>query len=228
MRIRKLAFVTVSLLVLAACHRTPQPSDNETSAEASASAPAPEVHKVPPIADQPLACDYPVAHDATAESLLAKYGDDAVVGKLNGDDGFITDGVILYRGYAEQRIEVTFWDKKMQHIRAVRLGEDATAWKGPQGLHYGSTIGEVAGDNGNLTLSGYSYEDGGYVANLDGGPLASLPGGCKLNLRISPLRSERNSVPFGDPGDDEVTPNDERLKDLHLSVSRMQIAWPKP
>jgi len=208
----------VSLVVLAAC--TQQKSEENPSQSSSEAAPA-EPHP----ADQgALSCDYPVKHDATAEQLLAKYGDDAVIGLVETPDAGTTNGVILWRGYPKQRIEVTFWDKEQTHVRAVRLGQEATAWKGPSGVRYGTSLADLASANGAFTLDHYSWDDGGYLADLGDGQLGKLPGGCSLSVRLKPQAGKRNDAPYGDDGFDW---NDDRLSDLGLTVSRMEIDWPK-
>ncbi len=208
----------VSLLVLAACSQ--QKTEEQPSQSSSEAAPA-----QPHPADQgALSCDYPVAHDATAEQLLAKYGDDAVVGLVETPDAGTTNGVILWRGYPRQRIEITFWDKEQTHIRAVRLGQEATAWKGPSGVHYGTSLEDLASANGAFTLDRYNWDDGGYLADLGDGQLGKLSGGCSLSVRLAPRADKRNDAPYGDDGFDW---NDDRLAGLGLHVSRMEIDWPK-
>jgi len=209
-----------SLLVLAAC--TQQKTEDEAQSEASSAVAPAEPHP----ADQgALSCDYPVGHDATAEQLLAKYGDDAVVGLVETPDAGTTNGVILWRGYPKQRIEITFWDKEQTHIRAVRLGQEATAWNGPAGLHYGSPLDDVASANGAFTLDHYNWDDGGYLADLGDGQLGKLPGGCSLSVRLKPAAGKRHDAPYGDDGFDW---NDDRLSGLGLTVARMEVDWPKP
>ncbi|WP_443749746.1 hypothetical protein [Asticcacaulis solisilvae] len=211
--------VIASLVVLAACtqHKTEEQSSQESSPAAAPAEPHP--------ADQgALSCDYPVKHDATAEQLLAKYGDDAVVGLVETPDAGTTNGVILWRGYPKQRIEITFWDKEQTHIRAVRLGQEATAWKGPSGLHYGSSIEDVASANGAFALERYNWDDGGYLGDLGDGRLAKLPGGCGLSVRLAPQADKRHDAPYNDDGFDW---NDDRVAGLGLTVSRMEIDWPK-
>lgn len=222
-----LVAAVVPLLLLAACNRFNQKSQEGESASSQAVPTPPEPPKLS-VADKPLACDWPVAPDATADSLLKQYGDDAVVGPLEGPNATVIKGVILFRRDSKQRIEVTFWDKKMQHVATVRLGQEATAWQGPQGLHYGSSLGEVMGANGSLGLGNYNWDDGGYFADLGEGPLSKLSGGCRLSLRLRPQSDKRDDVPYTSMDEDEIDGNDERLPPLGLTVARMGIAWQKP
>lgn len=142
------------------------------------------------------------------------------------DNAGIRDGVILFRAEPEQRIEVTFHDKEMTQIATVRLGEDATAWKGPEGLHYGSTVADVLSANGNFALDRFSWEDGGYNADLDKGRLAELWGGCGLSLRLKPTPEAHKSM--GDLLEEDSLPaNDERVAPLGATVSHMAVTWPK-
>ncbi len=210
-----LALATV--LLLNACNQAP-PSTQDQSGASSAAAPKP--------ADKALSCDWPVAKGETADSLLKRYGDEAVVGPLAGDDAAVTDGVILFRAEPDQRIEVTFHDKAMTKIASVRLGEDAVAWKGPNGLHLGSSLADAVSANGAFALNRFSWEDGGYNADLTKGRLASLPGGCALSLRLKPTPEAHKAM--GDLlEEDDVASNDERVTALGATVAHMAVTWPK-
>jgi len=211
------ALAVGALLSLAACDREPQ-STQEQSGTTSAAAPKP--------ADKALSCDWPVTKGETAESLLAKYGDDAVVGPLAMDNATSRDGVILFRAEIDQRIEITFHDKEMTKVASVRLGEDATAWKGPKGLHLGSPLADVTSANGAFALDRFSWEDGGYNADVDDGRLGQLPGGCALSLRLKPTEEGHKSM--GNLlEEDEVPSSDERVAPLGATVVHMAVTWPK-
>ncbi len=205
-----------AVLLLNACNQSP-PSTQEQSG-ASSVAPKP--------ADKALTCDWPVAKGETAESLLKKYGGEAVVGPLADDDATVTDGVILFRAEPDQRIEVTFHDKAMTQIATVRLGEDAASWKGPKGLHLGSSLGDVVSANGAFALKRFSWDDGGYKADLSKGSLGQLAGGCALSLRLKPTPEAHKAM--GDLlEEDEVASNDERVTALGATVAHMAVTWPK-
>lgn len=208
-----LGLSAVSLIVLASCSE-PQSTQDQTDASSEA---APE----PRVSDQPLNCTYPVKPDATAESLLAEYGERAVTGMLSMPDNEVVDGVILFRDQPDERIEVIFRDKEMTKVAEVRLGEDAAAWHGPGGIGKGTTLAEVQKVNGPFLMSGFRFDWGGEVTDWRGGKLETLDGGCALKLRLQlPPGAKASS-------DEEIESNDERLNGLGPAVADMAIVWKK-
>jgi hypothetical protein len=212
--LRLLALGAVSLLALASCNE-PQSTQDQVAASGTE---APE----PRVSDQPLSCTYPVKPDATAESLLAEYGERAVTGMLSLPDNEVVDGIILFRDQPDERIEVIFRDKEMTKVAEVRLGEDATAWHGPGGIGKGATLAEVQKANGPFLMSGFRFDWGGEVSDWRGGKLEKLEGGCALKLR---LRLPPGTKPSND---DEIESNDEQLEGLDPTVADMAITWKKP
>lgn len=211
--LRLLALGAVSLLILASC-TDPQSTQDQTDASSEA---APE----PRVSDQPLSCDYPVKPDATAESLLAEYGERAVTGLLSMPDNEVVNGVVLFRDKPDERIEVIFRDKEMTKVAEVRLGEAATAWRGPGGVGKGTTLAEVQAANGPFLMSGFRFDWGGEVIDWRGGKLETFEGGCALKLRLQLPAGAKASA------DEEIESSDERLKGLDPAVVDMAIVWKK-
>lgn len=209
------ALGAVSLLILASCTE-PQSTQDQTDASSEA---APEAR----VSDQPLTCTYPVKPDATAESLLAEYGERAATGMLSMPDNEVVDGVILFRDQPDERIEVIFRDKEMTKVALVRLGEDATAWRGPDGIGKGTILADVQKANDAVfQMSGFRFDWGGEVTDWRGGKLARLDGGCALKLRLQLPAGAKASA------DDEIESNDEQLNGLDPAVTDMAINWKKP
>jgi hypothetical protein len=212
-KFRLLVLGVASLMVLAAC-TDPQSTQDQVAAS---SAEAPE----PRVSDQPLSCDYPVKPGATAESLLADYGERAATGLLSLPDNKVVDGIVLFRDQPDERIEVIFRDKEMTQVAEVRLGEDATAWRGPGEVRKGETLAQVQTANGPFLMSGFRFDWGGEIIDWHGGKLEKLDGGCALKLRLRlPAHAMASS-------DDEIESDDERLMGLDVAVTDMAIAWPK-
>ena len=212
--LRLLALAAASLLVLASCTE-PQSTQDQTDASSEA---APE----PRVSDQPLTCTYPVKPDATAESLLAEYGERAATGMLSMPDNEVVDGIVLFRDQPDERIEVIFRDKEMTKVAEVRLGEEATAWRGPGGVGKGTTLAEVQKVNGPFLMSGFRFDWGGEVTDWRGGRLETLAGGCALKLRLKLPPGVKASP------DEEIESNDERLDGLNPAVADMAVVWKKP
>jgi hypothetical protein len=211
--LRLLVWGGVSLLVLASCTE-PESTQDQTNASSEA---APE----PRVSDQALTCTYPVKPDATAESLMAEYGERAVTGLLSMPDNAVVDGVVLFRDQPDERIEVIFRDKEMTKLAEVRLGQDATAWHGPGGVRKGMKLNEVQAANGPFRMSGFRFDWGGEVIDWHGGKLETLDGGCALKLRLQLPAGAKASA------EEEIESNDERLNGLDPAVADVAIVWKK-
>ena len=60
-------------------------------------------------------------------------------------------------------------------------------WKGPKGLRLGLALAALEKLNGKpFRLSGFDQPDGSAVLDWQGGALATLPGGCKVGIRLAP------------------------------------------
>ena len=207
----------LSLLGLAACspHKPAAPA-----ADASSAAPvaAPVVHT--------LDCTRPVPMRTPATQVAKTYGAAASAGDLDGPEGTKFKGVTLNPGSKTERLDLSWWDDAQSVVSMVRAREDGKAWTGPGGIHVGSTLAEVEAANGKpFSISGFGWDYGGYVTDLKGGALASLPGGCSLQLRFD----SGEVVPDGISGDGvTVASDDPRVRKYAPVVTEMAIGWPLP
>lgn len=210
----------LSLLGLAACspHKTVPTATEASSAAATTAAVSNDFN-----------CNAPVGPRDSAKALMAKYGADAAIGMINGAEGMQVKGLILYGNDPKRRLEITYWDDAMEHVSSVAPGAAAKAWTGPDGLHLGSTVAEVTAANGKpFDISGFDWDYGGYVTDLRGGALASLPGGCSLQLRFD-HPDFNGTMPDGISGDGvTVSSDDKRITAYQPVVTEIAVGWPLP
>ena len=210
-------------LGVAACspHKTASPQ-----AATSSGAPAPAVAVAAPTT---FDCASPVGPNDSAKALMAKYGADAEIGTIEGAEGMQVKGLILYGKDPARRLEITFWDDAMEHVSSVAPGSAAKAWIGPAGLHIGSPVADAQAANGKaFSISGFGWDYGGYATDLKGGKLASLAGGCALQLRFD-NNTDGAVMPDGISGDGvTLSSDDKRVKTYAPTVSEIAVGWPLP
>lgn len=224
--------ISISLLgflALAACSPKSEPPA-ETQAKASLEAELvknPEIAAVAGVGSDAnlLNCTTPVKRGDTYKSLAAAYRDKAQLGMIPGAEGTESRGLLLYATIPSRKLYVRFWDAAMEHVAQVEPGEKAVAWTGPEGIHVGSTLAYVEKVNGKpFTISGFGWDYGGYAADFKGGRLASLSGGCVLQLRF-----DGATLPEGVSGDGVMVDSDDsRLKDARVVVTEMSVGWALP
>lgn len=222
--IRQLATAATVLLALGAC--SPKPAGPATSSSA-APTPASVAAVATPIINT-LDCNSPIGETESAKALLAKYGKDAVIGELNGAEGATYKGLILYGNDPSRRLKISFWDDAMEHVSSVSLGEKATAWTGPGGLHLGSSVAEVEAANGKaFSIAGFGWDYGGFATDLKAGKLTGLKGGCSLQLRFDLVGSDQ--FPDGVTGDGvTLSSGDARFKTFKPVLTELAVGWPLP
>ena len=220
-------FVVLGLLAVVACSpRTPEetPASSEAASEAMESS-------LPPADYTSLAnvmtCDWPVKKTDTAESLLATYKSYAQVTTIPGAEGTEEKGVVLYGNDPRRKVEILFFDEAMTEVSSVLVRGDSQ-WSGPKGLHLGSALADVEAANEKpFKLSGFDWDYGGYVTDLERGKLARIKGKCTLNLRFG---IPENAGPVADSivGERTLVSNDPAVMAARPVIQEMSVAWAKP
>lgn len=209
MRTRYLAAATFGLALVAASSATPL-----------VNAATPAVVSAP----NPIGCASPVGRDDSAAALLRRFGRNARKETVPGPEGETFEALVLYPRDSRRRIEVTFADARMLRPASVTLRSGSSVWS-MAGLRLGDSLDRVATRNGrDFTLSGFEWDYGGYVTDLKGGALASLPGGCTITLRFS-LPANLMSTPEALMGDVQLQSNNPALRRVRPVVSQMALNW---
>ena len=185
------AFAGICVLVLAACGGPDQAEGPEAGeAEEAAAAPAAEggVKKIPAtIADTlTIVCGGAFSQDATAGTLADLFGAENVIPEtIDGPKG-PRNVTAIYPHDRSRRIEVTFLNEEERTVlTSVTIHGEASEWTGPGGLNLGDGIETVERLNKRpFTLTGFGGDQGGYVADWQGGALQAILVGLLLVLTL--------------------------------------------
>lgn len=219
-RPRSRAIVAAGIVLLAACRPATEQSESVVDQpERAVADPALPSNAAPADA---ITCSYPVGAGDTLASLQSRYGQQAQAATLGGPEGSEFEGVVLWPDDPSRRLEVIFADDAMREVSSVHPG-DGSRWR-IAGLALGDPLARARDANGRrFTLWGFEWDYGGYVSDLDGGSLASQPGGCRVLLRFGP--GGRGPLPEGVVGEVELSSDDPRLDAVDPRIEELSLGF---
>jgi hypothetical protein len=126
-----------------------------------------------------------------------------------------------------RKMEVRWWDEQnTTHFAGVTLAEGDS---GPHGVRVGMGIEELQAINGEpFGLFGFYWDYGG-GASFDTGTLSDIPGGCYLNVRLSPTREDLpEDLMLKISGDIELRSDMPELAEAKVAVWEVNLGYPYP
>jgi hypothetical protein len=132
-----------------------------------------------------IACNGPFAKDSSHIRLAQVFGAQNVeFTEVDGPDNSKLMASVLFPKDPKRRLEVLWENNATRTSTQLIVINGQSAWSAPQGLRLGLQIAALEKLNRKpFKLTGFGA-DGSTVADWQGGALASLPGGCKLGLRL--------------------------------------------
>jgi hypothetical protein len=107
-------------------------------------------------------------------------------GEVAGAGGTKLNATILFPKDPKRHLEVLWQNEPARSDTSLIVITGQSTWTGPKGLRLGLTLAALEKLNGKaFRLSGFDQPDGSAVLDWQGGALASLPGGCKVGIRLA-------------------------------------------
>jgi hypothetical protein len=190
---------------------------------------APAFAQNAPSLEGTITCSSPISPNDSAKSLLARYGEEAVVqDKLyTGVEDITYKGLVLLPHAPDWRIEVSFADETMNRVAGLTLHDTArTSHWNVAGITIGSSLAEVQKINGKpFLVNGFDSDAGGFVRSWNGGTLSRpLPGGCRVTVRFGRGGSAPNDL----AGEGvKISSNDLRLVKWAPVVAQIGVGFPE-
>ena len=138
-----------------------------------------------PVFAEEIGCEGVFNQNATLAEIEVAFGKDNVVtGEVPGPEGTTMIATTIYPDDSARTMQVRWWDEQnVKYLAGVTLAQTDT---GPHGVKVGMPIEDVEAINGEpFGLMGFFWDYGG-GASFDTGVLSDIPGGCYLNLQLSP------------------------------------------
>jgi hypothetical protein len=107
--------------------------------------------------------------------------------EVDGPEGTKLRASVLYPGDPKRRLEVLWQNEASRSTTHLIVINGQSTWSGPKGLRLGLSLAALEKLNGKpFKLLGFDQPNGGSVIDWQGGALATLPGGCRVGLRLAP------------------------------------------
>ena len=172
-----------------------------------------------------MTCGGVFAKDSTHLKLAIKYDSRNIVfGEVDGPDGTRIKATILYPNDPKRRLEVIWNNDAARTDMSLIVINGQSQWVAPKGLKLGTPLAALEKINGRpFKISGFGADGSASVTGWEGGALTSLPGGCKVGVR---LHGRRQGAGEARPrGEKEMLSNDANLKAIKPTVAEILIGY---
>jgi len=171
-------------------------------------------------------CTGPFASDSSHIRLAQVFGAQNVAFiEVDGPVNSKLMASVLFPKDAKRRLEVLWNNEATRTGTQVIAINGQSAWVGPRGLKLGMPLLGLEKLNGKpFKMTGFA-ENGSTVADWQGGALASLPGGCKVGLRLSPDRRTTDEARKRVADANELESTDPSVRAVRPTVSEILIGY---
>ena len=225
---------------------TPAPADDATTAPrpnppaSPATATAPAAAPGPAPAAAPAAPAAPKhaapAHAVTCAGAFAKDSNHLKIvqafqpknveyGEVAGAGGSKLNATILFPKDPKLHLEVLWDNEAARSTTSLIVITGKSTWTGPKGLKLGLTLAALEKLNGKpFKLSGVDQPEGSAVTDWQGGALASLPGGCKVGIKLAADRKAAADA-LAAAGGKEFTSDDAKIRAVKPVVAEIIFGY---
>ena len=187
----------------------------------------PAAPKPPPAPANALVCGGAFAKDTTHLKLAVKYDSRNITyGQVDGPDGTKIPGSILFPNDPKRRLEVLWANEASRSEPSVIAINGKSQWTAPKGMKLGLPVAALEKANGKpFKISAFDKDGNAEVAGWDGGALASLPGGCKMGIRLHMDAKASADARKAVSGDKELSSSDAAVKAVKPTVVEILIGY---
>jgi len=173
-----------------------------------------------------IACKGPFAKDSSHIRLAQVFGTQNVTfTEVEGPNNSKLMASVLFPKDPKRRLEVLWLNDASRSGTQVIAINGQSAWSAPQGLRLGMQVAAIEKLNKKpfkLTAFG---ADGGTVADWQGGALGSLPGGCKVGMRLVADRRASQDVRSKLAAAKELQSSDAEVRAARAAIAEILIGY---
>ena len=205
----------------------PAPAQAATTPLGEDAPPAPVKKPAPHAPAYVVTCSGVFAKDSTHLKLAIKYDSRNVVfGQVDGPEGSKIPGSILFPNDPKHRLEVLWANDASRTDTSVIAINGKSQWSAPKGMKLGLGIAALEKANGRpFKISGFGTDGSASVVGWEGGALSSLPGGCKMGMRLVADAKAPQDARAAVPGDKEFLSNDAGVRALKPAIAEILIGY---
>jgi hypothetical protein len=196
------------------------------AAPAAAAAPAAPAAPKPAAAAHAVTCAGAFAKDSNHLKLMQAFQPKNVeYGEVAGAGGSKLNATILFPKDPKLHLEVLWDNEAARSTTSLIVITGQSTWTGPKGLRLGLTLAALEKLNGKpFKLSGFDQPEGSAVIDWQGGALASLPGGCKVGIKLAADRKAAADVLAAAAGK-EFTSDDAKIRAAKPTVAEIVFGY---
>jgi len=207
--------------------RRPQAQTNPDGSPAAKPAPKQAAQPRPPAGANVVACTGVFAKDSTHLKIAIKYDSRNVAyGPVDGPDGSKISATILFPNDPKRRLEVLWNNEGSRADTSVIAINGRSQWVAPKGLKLGTPLAALEKSNGKpFKLTGLAADGTASVVSWDGGGLSSLPGGCKVGMRLAADAKAPEDARKAVAGGKEFLSSDAAIRAVRPTVVEILIGY---
>jgi hypothetical protein len=146
-------------------------------------------------------------------------------GEVAGPGGSKLNATILFPKDPKRHLEVLWSNEAARSDTSLIVITGQSTWTGPKGLKLGLTLAALEKLNGKpFKLSGVDQPEGSAVTDWQGGALASLPGGCKVGIKLAADRKAAADV-LAAAGGKDFTSTDAAIRAAKPTVAEIIFGY---
>jgi hypothetical protein len=174
-----------------------------------------------------VTCGGTFARDTTHLKLAIKYDSRNIVfGEVDGPDGSRIKATVLFPNDPKRRLEIIWNNDAARTDMSLIVINGQSQWTAPKGLKLGTPLAALEKANGRpFKLSGFGPDGTASVTGWEGGALTSLPGGCKVGVRLLPDRKVSEDARGAVAGDKPLLSNDASLRAVKPTIGEILIGY---
>jgi hypothetical protein len=207
------------------------PTKRQAAAPANTSAgddaPAPPKPAAPRPPANVVACNGVFSKDSTHLKLAMKFDSRNVAfDDVDGPDGSKIKASVLYPNDPKRRLEVVWNNDVARTDVSVISINGKSQWTAPKALKLGLPIAVLQKLNGKpFKLGGFGTDGSSSVTGWNGGALSSLPGGCKVGIRLITDSKASPDARSAVSGNKELSSDDPGVLAVKPSVAEILIGY---
>jgi hypothetical protein len=180
----------------------------------------------PPAANV-VTCNGVFGKDSAHLKLAIKYdARNITYGEVDGPDGTKLNASIIYPKDPRRRLEVLWNNEADRSDTQVIAINGRSQWIAPKGLKLGLPIAAVEKTNGRpFKLSKFAADGSASVVGWEGGALSTLPGGCKVGLRLAADQKAPEEARNALNADKDLLSNDPDVRAVKPRVVEILIGY---
>jgi hypothetical protein len=205
----------------------PAPRRPAPAAEEALQSPAAAPAKKPAPPTYAVVCSGVFAPDSTHLKLAIKYDSRNITfGEVDGPEGSKIPGTILFPNDPKHRLEVIWTNDLGRTGTSLIAINGKSQWSAPKGMKLGLPLAALEKANGKpFKLSGFGADGTAGVAGWDGGALSTLPGGCKIGMKLAADAKAPPEARSAVAGDKEFLSSDAGVRALKPTVVEILIGY---